>query len=144
MPHLHSLVSDTVSSSSSSRSSASDPEKSPSDHLSSLSSSPSSSLLASINLPTSRHEGESEESYLIRNCRYCKQREYGGVTAEEEALVHCDSIWLHARKYQGTNWMFETSPPEWGQVEEFPEKEMRDLHLGTSPSSDTQLTSQVP
>lgn len=56
---------------------------------------------------------------LINFIRYCKQRELGGVSSEEEALVHCDSIWLHAIRYRGSNWKFETPPPSWANIEDF-------------------------
>lgn len=79
--------------------------------------------LLTIQESSPRLEGESEESYLIRNCRYCKQGDLG-VSAEEVSLVHCDSIWLHAKRYQGSNWMFETPAPDWGNQDDFPDKIM--------------------
>jgi uncharacterized damage-inducible protein DinB len=30
-----------------------------------------------------------------------------------EHMVHCDGIWLHALKYSGKDWSFQTPFPDW-------------------------------
>jgi len=64
--------------------------------------------------------GESEEDFLVRTCRYCRQR---GRAEELEMLLHCDGIWLHALRYssKGTGgssglergWSFQAPHPDW-------------------------------
>ena len=44
-----------------------------------------------------RIEGESEDDYLVRTCRYCGDNN----CLELEHLLHCDGIWLHALRYSG-------------------------------------------
>ena len=41
--------------------------------------------------------------------RYCKDAE----ATELERLMHCDGIWLHALRYEGKDWAFETAKPHW-------------------------------
>jgi len=65
-----------------------------------------------------RIDTESDEEYLVRSCRYC-QPGAGVISPEDEALVHCDGIWLHALRYSGKNWSFETQEPEWANREKF-------------------------
>ena len=49
----------------------------------------------SVNQPH-QEEGESDDSYLIRTCRYCQT---SNQTHELEQLLHCDGIWLHALRF---------------------------------------------
>lgn len=37
------------------------------------------------------------------------------MSPEEEALVHCDTIWLHAHRYSGAQWTFEAPSPAWAE-----------------------------
>jgi len=57
-----------------------------------------------------RREGEDDDEYLIRTCRYCKT---SLSTRHVEHTLHCDGIWLHALQYTGTDWSFETPLPHW-------------------------------
>ncbi len=58
-------------------------------------------------------EFETEEQFLKKNCRYCAERE---EMAELERILHCDGIWLHALKYQGEKWSFQTPYPTWASI----------------------------
>jgi hypothetical protein len=58
-------------------------------------------------------EGESDEDYLKRTCRYCRERS----TLELETSLHCNGIWLHALRYESKGqWRFETPIPDWASV----------------------------
>lgn len=65
-------------------------------------------------------EGEGEDEYLMRTCRYCRENS----SLELEQLLHCDGIWLHALKYAGPpgggssgtdscGWSFQAPDPVW-------------------------------
>ena len=56
-------------------------------------------------------EGESEIDYLKRTCKYCKESK----SMELESLLHCDGIWLHALRYRGNGWDFQTPAPQWAE-----------------------------
>jgi len=56
-------------------------------------------------------EGESEIEYLKRTCKYCKESK----SMELESLLHCDGIWLHALRYRGNGWDFQTPVPQWAE-----------------------------
>ena len=43
--------------------------------------------------------------------RYCKDKR----SHDLESILHCDGIWLHAKKYSGLDWSFETSVPAWAE-----------------------------
>lgn len=57
--------------------------------------------------------GESADAYLVRTCRFC--RGGAGTLARLEHLLHCDGVWLHALRYSGSGWSFETQFPDWAQ-----------------------------
>jgi len=57
-------------------------------------------------------EGESENDYLKRTCKYCKESK----SMELESLLHCDGIWLHALRYRGDGWDFQTPIPSWSEI----------------------------
>lgn len=59
----------------------------------------------------SREERETDDQYLIRTCRYCQEPE--GLLLER--VLHCEGIWLHALRYEGNGWAFETPRPVWGE-----------------------------
>ncbi len=44
--------------------------------------------------------------------RFC--RDANSLTHLED-LLHCDGIWLHALRYSGKDWSFETKYPDWAQ-----------------------------
>ena len=58
---------------------------------------------------------EPDDIFLRRTCRYCK----GNLCGDVERWLHCDGIWLHALRYCGKNWAFETAPPEWALHDNF-------------------------
>lgn len=58
-----------------------------------------------------RKPSESDNEFLLRTCRYCKNIE----AADFEHLMHCDGIWLHALRYSGSTWSFETKYPSWAK-----------------------------
>ena len=51
---------------------------------------------------------------LIKNCKYCDPNYSRMITLERR--VYCFGIWLHALKYSGHNWGFETKYPEWANI----------------------------
>lgn len=69
-----------------------------------------------------REEGESDESFLQRVCRFCHAGCASWDRIEDEAALHCDGIYLHALSYASTHkesagaWRFETEYPEWANV----------------------------
>eukprot|EP00597_Dinobryon_sp_UTEXLB2267_P002647 CAMPEP_0170066298 /NCGR_PEP_ID=MMETSP0019_2-20121128/6050_1 /TAXON_ID=98059 /ORGANISM="Dinobryon sp., Strain UTEXLB2267" /LENGTH=403 /DNA_ID=CAMNT_0010273357 /DNA_START=407 /DNA_END=1615 /DNA_ORIENTATION=+ len=46
-------------------------------------------------------EGDSEETNLIRNCKYCREAK---IRDELESVLQCDEIWLHSLSYAGSDW----------------------------------------
>ncbi|CAM9950708.1 unnamed protein product [Discosporangium mesarthrocarpum] len=52
--------------------------------------------------------GEDDNAFMERMCQQCQ----GGENFKETQL-HCHGIWLHALRYQGKRWSFETEPPAW-------------------------------
>lgn len=58
---------------------------------------------------------ESDAAFLGRTCRYCK----GHLCGDVERWLHCDGIWLHALRYCGNNWAFETTLPDWAMNNNF-------------------------
>jgi hypothetical protein len=66
-----------------------------------------------------QREGESDDDYLVRTCRYCRHHNIptssgtSGTFENPEQLLHCDGIWLHALKYGGSDWSFATDLPHW-------------------------------
>ena len=51
---------------------------------------------------------------LIRSCKYCDPHYSRMISLERE--IYCFGIWLHALKYSGLNWSFQTKYPEWADV----------------------------
>jgi hypothetical protein len=47
------------------------------------------------------------DDVVVRNCRENKD------LVKLEHAVHCDCIWLHALRYSGKDWSFETDYPDW-------------------------------
>lgn len=62
-----------------------------------------------------RLQDETEEEFLIRNCRFCQDSQ---TEAKDEMLLHCDGIWLHALEYRGKNgcWKFKSDLPSWARL----------------------------
>lgn len=56
-----------------------------------------------------RREEESDNDYLTRTCKYCKDKRSHAL----ESILHCDGIWLHALRYEGSDWSFEAPRPAW-------------------------------
>ena len=54
--------------------------------------------------------GESEEEFLVRTCKNCREH---SELVRLEHVVHCDGIWLHALRYSGRDWSFQTAFPDW-------------------------------
>eukprot|EP01041_Mallomonas_annulata_P003530 gene3530-7023_t len=65
-------------------------------------------------VPEVRIENETDDEYLVRTCRYCREPD----SAQLEQLLHCDGIWLHALRYKGSGWEFEAPRPAWALIEE--------------------------
>jgi hypothetical protein len=59
---------------------------------------------------------ETDSEYLVRTCKYCKEEK---ESQQLEGLLHCDGIWLHALRYQGTGWGFQAPTPSWAVEEHF-------------------------
>ena len=57
---------------------------------------------------------ETDDDYIIRTCRYCKDVKTT-LELERMNLLHCDGIWLHAFKYEGKTFSFQTKFPLWAQ-----------------------------
>lgn len=60
-----------------------------------------------------QEEGESDDDFLTRTCRYCR---VSPELRELESLLHCDGIWLHALQYAGKGWSFEAPTPDWANI----------------------------
>jgi Mg-chelatase subunit ChlI len=56
-----------------------------------------------------QREGESDDAFLIRTCKYCLNDRALAL----ERLLHCDGIWLHALQYEGSGWCFRAPAPAW-------------------------------
>jgi hypothetical protein len=50
---------------------------------------------------------------MCRVDRYCQ--ELTSPDMSDEMILHCDGIWLHALRYSGKNWQFETEFPSWAK-----------------------------
>jgi hypothetical protein len=59
---------------------------------------------------------ETDSQYLVRTCKYCKEEKESQLL---EGLLHCDGIWLHALRYEGTGWGFQAPTPPWAIEESF-------------------------
>jgi len=57
-------------------------------------------------------EAETEEERIERLCPYCY---HGDEVMFKEEQLHHKGICLHAWKYEGRSWKFETQPPTWAQ-----------------------------
>eukprot|EP00752_Nemacystus_decipiens_P001362 g1351.t1 len=55
-----------------------------------------------------QREGEDDEAFMVRNCSMCQNGE-----RFKETQLHCVGIWLHALRYEGPDWAFETEIPSW-------------------------------
>ncbi|CAM9361031.1 unnamed protein product [Ectocarpus sp. 6 AP-2014] len=55
-----------------------------------------------------QREGEDDEKFMVRTCSMCQSGE-----RFKETQLHCVGIWLHALRYQGPDWAFETKMPSW-------------------------------
>ena len=53
---------------------------------------------------------ESEDARVMKACPYCRGDESAVFKADQ---LHHPGIWLHALKYKGSTWEFETPPPPW-------------------------------
>lgn len=52
-------------------------------------------------------------------CEICEHSKFESSQDELEQLLHCHGIWLHALKYEGKGWLFETEYPPWATEVEF-------------------------
>lgn len=59
-------------------------------------------------------DGESEDDYLLRTCKFCRSRA-SAMSESAEHLLHCDGIWLHAFRYSGSDWAFAADVPVWAE-----------------------------
>ena len=78
----------------------------------------------SIAIDTPQGPDESDAAFLGRTCRYCK----GKLCGDVERWLHCDGIWLHALRYRGKKWAFETALPEWAINDNFQVTDVLKLH----------------
>eukprot|EP00903_Cladosiphon_okamuranus_P019106 g17580.t1 len=57
---------------------------------------------------SAQREGEDDEAFMVRTCSMCQNGE-----RFKETQLHCVGIWLHALRYEGPDWAFETEIPSW-------------------------------
>lgn len=57
-------------------------------------------------------EGESEEERIKRVCPHCAA---GGLSHFRKQQLRHEGIWLHALRYRGKTWAFETPLPPWAR-----------------------------
>ncbi|CAM9165534.1 unnamed protein product [Phaeothamnion confervicola] len=64
-------------------------------------------------LAQAQRDGESEEDFMRRTCRWCR---IGEDEAFNRTQLHSRGIWLHALRYVAPTWGYETKPPAWAEL----------------------------